>query len=190
MRVIFLAAALAVSATSVLAQTKASLPTIEPACILTQRIFYEAPPVINCPAVPVVAAGYETWATPAEVNAATNAANAPFLETGKAYKATLITTPQVTFAAAPAKAQSTDSFAGLLLVHITDSGTYGVAVSSGVWLDIVKDQAALTSVGLGIGPACSGIHKIVRFDLQPGDYVLQIASSKLSDVTVQIQPLL
>ncbi len=163
MRVLYIAAALALSATSSMAQT----PT--------------------CPADPVVSAGFETWATPAEVNAATNAANAPFLETGKAYKATLIATPQVTFAA-PAKAQSPDSFAGLLLVHITDSGTYGVAASSGVWIDLIKDKTPLKSIRHGHGPDCSGIRKIVSYDLQPGDYVLQIASSKSSDVTVQIAP--
>ncbi|WKL57201.1 hypothetical protein Q1W73_16285 [Asticcacaulis sp. ZE23SCel15] len=165
MRVLCIAAFMALSAPSVLAQTA------------------------TCPADPVVSAGFETWATPAEVNAATNAANAPFLETGKAYKAALIATPQVTFASAPAKAQSPDSFAGLLLVHITDSGTYGVAASSGVWLDLIKDQTALKSAAHGHGPTCSGIRKIVHYNLQPGDYVLQIASSKLPDVTVQVQPL-
>lgn len=186
---LFLIAALALSATSVFAQTGAPLPTIEPACILTQRIFYEAPPAITCPADPVSVTGYETWATPADVNAATNAAAAPFLETGKAYKANLIATPQVTFAAEPGRKPEPTSFSGLLMVHITDSGTYGVAASSGVWLDLIKDQTALKSAGQAQAPNCSGIRKIVRFELQPGDYVLQIAASKTPDVTVQIQPL-
>ncbi|WAC49382.1 hypothetical protein OVA03_05595 [Asticcacaulis sp. SL142] len=136
----------------------------------------------------VTTAGFETWATPAEVNAATNAANAPFIETSKAYKAALIAAPQVTFASSPAKPQSPDSFAGLLLINITTSGTYGIAASSGVWLDLIKDQSALKSAGQGQVPNCTGIHKIVLFDLQPGDYVLQIASSKSSDVTVQVAP--
>ncbi|OYW82917.1 MAG: hypothetical protein B7Z26_02030, partial [Asticcacaulis sp. 32-58-5] len=95
----------------------------------------------------------------------------------------------VTFAAEPGRKPEPTSFAGLLMVHITDSGTYGVAVSSGVWIDLIKDKSALKSTAHRHGPACSGIRKIVRFDLQPGDYVLQIAASKTPDVTVQIQPL-
>ncbi|MDC7675706.1 hypothetical protein [Asticcacaulis machinosus] len=164
MRSFYLAAALALFAPSVMAQT-------------------------TCPADPVVATGYETWPTPAEVNAATNAANAPFLETGKAYKTTLVATPQVTFAAEPGRKSETASFSGLMMVHIADSGTYGVAASSGVWIDLIKDKTPLKSIRHGHGPDCSGIRKIVSYDLQPGDYVLQIASSKTPDVTVQIQPL-
>jgi hypothetical protein len=56
--------------------------------------------------------------------------------------------------------------------RVKTAGTYGVALGSKGWIDLyrVGDRTPLTAVKHGHGPACSGIRKIVRFTLTPGEY--------------------
>ena len=52
------------------------------------------------------------------------------------------------------------------------AGTYGVALGAKGWIDLyrVGDRTPLASTAHGHGPDCSGIRKIVRFALTPGEY--------------------
>ncbi|AJP73975.1 hypothetical protein [Sphingomonas hengshuiensis] len=60
--------------------------------------------------------------------------------------------------------------------RIDRAGTYGIALDQPGWIEVApKDGSALTSVAHGHGPECSTIRKIVRFDLQPGLYVLRLS---------------
>ncbi|MES2339909.1 MAG: hypothetical protein V4537_17590 [Pseudomonadota bacterium] len=56
------------------------------------------------------------------------------------------------------------------------AGTYGVALGAKGWIDLyrVGSRTALTTAKHGHGPACSGIRKIVRFALTPGEYRLAV----------------
>ena len=60
----------------------------------------------------------------------------------------------------------------LTTVRITKHGTYGIALGAKGWIDLyrVGDRTPLTSVKHGHGPDCSGIRKIVRYTLTPGNY--------------------
>lgn len=60
----------------------------------------------------------------------------------------------------------------LTTVRIARAGTYGIASGAKGWIDLyrVGDRTALTAAAHGHGPACSGIAKIVRYTLTPGDY--------------------
>lgn len=60
--------------------------------------------------------------------------------------------------------------------RIATAGTYGIALGEKGWIDLyrVRDTTPLTSTAHKHGPACSGIRKIVRFDLTPGDYQVVI----------------
>ena len=51
-------------------------------------------------------------------------------------------------------------------------GTYGIALGAKGWIDLyrVGDRTPLVSTKHGHGPDCSGIRKIVRFALKPGEY--------------------
>lgn len=51
-------------------------------------------------------------------------------------------------------------------------GSYGIALGSKGWIDLyrVGNRTPLTSTRHGHGPDCSGIRKIVRFTLAPGEY--------------------
>jgi hypothetical protein len=69
--------------------------------------------------------------------------------------------------------------------RIDTAGTYGVALDQAAWVDVAPNGgAALSSVKHGHGPDCSTIRKIVRFELEPGDYVLHL--TKLTKPMVKV----
>lgn len=60
--------------------------------------------------------------------------------------------------------------------HIDSAGVYGIALDQPGWIDVSpRGGAPLASVSHGHGPDCSTIRKIVRYDLQPGDYTLTLS---------------
>ncbi|MES2989072.1 MAG: hypothetical protein V4808_14310 [Pseudomonadota bacterium] len=71
---------------------------------------------------------------------------------------------------------------------IKAAGTYGVALDQAGWIDVsVKGSStALKSVKHGHGPECSSIRKIVRFDLAPGDYRLDLKNLKTAKAKVML----
>jgi hypothetical protein len=44
-------------------------------------------------------------------------------------------------------------------------------------VDVIREGAAVPSVAHGHGPACTGIRKMVDFDLASGAYTLQLAGN-------------
>lgn len=92
----------------------------------------------------------------------------------------------VRFLATPEKAREPSSYAGLLKLKITHAGSYRLTLGSAAWVDVVKDNAALASTAHSHGPDCSGIRKIVDFDLTPGHYVVQIANSGPQNMPVMV----
>lgn len=99
------------------------------------------------------------------------------LAPGKAYAATLSPAADVTYPIKPDRPAIPDAKGGLLAFDAPVAGTYAVALGAGAWVDVIKDGVALRSTAHGHGPACSTVRKIVNFDLRPGRYVIQIASS-------------
>ena len=69
---------------------------------------------------------------------------------------------------------------------IAAAGRYGVAADGRVWIDLVADGKPLTSVEHGHGPACSGIRKIVWFDLTPGTYDVTLPKAATDRVRVLV----
>jgi len=68
------------------------------------------------------------------------------------------------------------------------AGRYGVAADGRVWIDLVADGKPLTSAEHGHGPDCSGIRKIVWFDLVPGTYELALSKATAERVRVLVVP--
>ena len=93
-------------------------------------------------------------------------------------------TREVSYIAQPEKPGGSAQTGGMLAVTITTAGTYQVNLSSGAWIDLLKDGAAVISSAHAPGPACTGIRKTVQFPLQPGRYVLQISAN--ADPTIQV----
>ncbi|HET9511496.1 MAG TPA: hypothetical protein VFO80_10140 [Sphingomonas sp.] len=70
--------------------------------------------------------------------------------------------------------------------RIAKSGTYGIAIDQKGWIDLyrIRETTAIASVTHGHGPACSGIRKIVRFALTPGEY--QVVVGGLADARAKL----
>ena len=93
-------------------------------------------------------------------------------------------TREVSYVTQPDKPGGSVASGGLLGVSIASAGTYQVNLSSGTWIDLLKDGAAVLSTAHAPGPACTGIRKTVQFPLQPGRYVLQISAN--ADPSIQV----
>ena len=76
--------------------------------------------------------------------------------------------------------------AALVPIEITRPGAYRVALSDAAWVDIVRRGKSLGSVAHGHGPRCSGIRKIVDFQLDRGRYALQLSGMTADRVRVLI----
>lgn len=128
------------------------------------------------------------WSDPRPLTAATRPQDAQQakLEPGVAAKAALAHTPAIEYAARPAKPGGTVAFGGLFGVAIAEDGVYRVALGNASWVDMVSNGAAADSVAHGGGPACSGIRKIVDYDLKKGDYILQLSSGGDAETEILI----
>lgn len=133
----------------------------------------------HCPQDAVaLPAELQAWSAAAPLAAATapdNAAKAE-LTPGGAIKAALVHTPDVHYAARPGKPGGTVAFGGLFKIAIAEPGVYRVALGNASWVDLIKDGVAAESIAHGGGPACSGIRKIVDYQLQKGDYIVQLSA--------------
>jgi hypothetical protein len=130
------------------------------------------------------------WRTKAEVVSATSAAGlaAATIRPGQAAHVSLHGTREVTYPAQPAKPGGSVAHGGLLRVSVDKAGTYRVALSSGAWIDMVRDGTLAVSSAHGHGPACSTIRKMVDFPLEPGAYVLQISANADPQLAVLVAP--
>ena len=62
-------------------------------------------------------------------------------------------------------------------IDVKKAGRLVVALDGGAWIDLVHEGAVVKSATHGHGPACSGIRKMVEFDVTPGRYLLQIVNA-------------
>ncbi|MDR3506339.1 MAG: homogentisate 1,2-dioxygenase [Caulobacteraceae bacterium] len=133
---------------------------------------------------------FSAWAHKSDLAAAKGPADLPraSLVPGQAVTLTLTPTPRVTYLAQPEKPGGSVSHGGLASLTIDRAGSYRIALDGGAWIDLLKDGKALVSTGHGHGPDCSGIRKIVDFDLAPGLYVLQISANAGPTLAVLVTP--
>jgi hypothetical protein len=85
--------------------------------------------------------------------------------------------------ARPAKA---GTYGGYFPLTVAKAGRYRVALSDGAWIDAVSHGKRLNSTAHMHGPACSGIAKIVAFDLQPGRTWLQLSEVKTPAISAMV----
>jgi len=145
-----------------------------------------APPACTAPAeLPAALTG---WTAPGSMNAAASVKGsaAARLTPGKAVQLKLLPTPKVTYPLRPEKPGGSVSYGGLTRFTIAEEGIWRVALSSGAWVDVVKDGTASQSVAHGRGPDCSGIRKMVDYRLTPGTYTLQIAANGSDALTLLV----
>jgi hypothetical protein len=132
-----------------------------------------APPQCPRDAEPVPAA-FAQWARSRIIPAGDAA---PSMAIGESVDLALVPQADVKLAAEPGRASAPGDFAAMVRLTVTRPAVYRLALGSRAWVDVVQDGRAIGSVAHGHGPACSGIRKIVDFDLKPGNYVIQITGS-------------
>ena len=133
-------------------------------------------------------AGFAAWRAPIMLPAGRDPAGAPSLPPGKAARVTLLPVARLRFAAPPEHAPAAGSRGALIALEVTKPGGYTVALGTAAWIDLVRDGKPIASTGHQHGPACSGIRKLVRFDLTPGRYLIQLSGAKISEVVLQVAP--
>lgn len=138
-----------------------------------------AAPVCDTPAAPL----------PAPLSAWTQAKPAQdMIMPSNAAALTLKPSAGFAYALTPPKPDATDRFSGVVALHIHKAGKYAVALSLPAWIDMIRDGKSVASTAHQHGPDCSGIRKIVVFDLTPGEYRLQLNNSPAASATVLVTP--
>lgn len=130
--------------------------------------------------------GFAGWSKPLPLAAAATAVRAPPIAIGTAARVALRPVATIQFVTPPQKPGDAASHGGLAGFTVTRAGVYRVGLSSGAWIDVIRDGKPLSSTTHGHGPACSGIRKIVDFQLAPGRYLLQLAASADPALTAMI----
>jgi hypothetical protein len=137
----------------------------------------------GCAAPAPLAEPWTSWTQSGQANAGALAQGAPSLILGKPVTADLTPADHVQFAAAPGKGAK-DGFGGLFSLSLKTAARVGVALSGPAWVDVVTGTSSVASVEHGHGPDCSGIRKIVWFDLPAGRHIVQIAGSQARTIRV------
>jgi len=123
-------------------------------------------------------AGFEGWGKPAGST----------LAPGREAALTLKPATQLQYKPALARPAKAGTFGGFFPINLAKAGHVRIALSAGAWADLVHKGDRLKLAGHGHAPACSGIAKIVEYDLQPGSYWLQLSEAKSPTINVMVSP--
>ncbi len=133
-----------------------------------------------------LSAPFAGWTPRTDLASAARAADLPAaaLTPGRAVNAVLHPAAQLAFVTTPEKPLAPGGQGGMLSLTVSQAGVYAIALGTGAWIDVLKGGASVESAAHGHGPACSTIHKVVDFPLQPGAYVIQLSGG--TDAVVPI----
>ncbi|WP_242122688.1 hypothetical protein [Sphingobium sp. Sx8-8] len=137
----------------------------------------------SCASPAPLAEPWTSWTQSGTAIAGATASTAPRLILGKPVTATLRPGTQVQYAVPPGR-NVPKSHGGLFTLAVKSAARIGIALSEGAWVDAATGKTALPSVDHGHGPDCSGIRKIVWFDLAPGLHTIQIASAATPTIRI------
>lgn len=134
---------------------------------------------IACPATPLpLPAGLKGWERKQPVHAAETVKTATPLPIGTGVAAILLPTSQIGYAVEARGGGGANSNGGMFAFTVAMAGRYRVALGAGAWVDVLRGTTPAPSVAHAHGPACTGVRKLVDFDLTPGRHVLQVAGSE------------
>ncbi|PAX08646.1 homogentisate 1,2-dioxygenase [Sphingomonas lenta] len=139
-----------------------------------------------CPVTPApLPAELAGWRSGEAAIAGAEVKEAEVLTLGRGARAALHPSAHVAFPVRPAK-PGPGAHGGLLAFDAARAGRYRVALETPGWIEVVRDGRAVPSVSHAHGPACSGVRKMVDFDLEPGRHLLEIAGAPNASVTVLV----
>ena len=89
----------------------------------------------------------------------------------------------------PEKAAAPGTYSGMWQITVASPGTWRVVLGTRAWIDMIgPDGQPVASAAHEMGPACTGIRKIVEFPLQAGTHTIQIVGSVGPDATIMVVP--
>lgn len=142
---------------------------------------------IVCPATPPpLPAGLEGWGRKQPVQAAGTVETATPLPIGTGVAAILLPTSQIAYAVGPRGGGGVNSNGGMFAFAAKTAGRYRVALGAGAWVDVLRGTTPVPSVAHAHGPECTGVRKMVDFDLTPGRHVLQVVGSRSPTLALMI----
>ncbi|MBX9795445.1 MAG: hypothetical protein K2Y03_01015 [Sphingomonas sp.] len=145
----------------------------------------------SCPATPPVLpppfAGWQRGAAGMMASAASDDRRAMPLPLGQRVEVKLLSMASVDFDVAP-EGTAPGREGGLLMLVVPAPGRYRVMLGGPAWIDLVAAGKPLASVGHDHGPACSGIRKMVDFQLAAGRYTLQLSGAQTATIAVMVVP--
>ncbi len=92
----------------------------------------------------------------------------------------------IRYAVAPEREAVESRQGGMAAFTVASAGRYRVELGTAAWIDVASGTALIPSVAHGHGPACSGIRKMVDFNLERGRHVLQISGSEASTIRIRV----
>lgn len=69
---------------------------------------------------------------------------------------------------------------------VKTSGTFRFALESAAWIDLIHEGFVLKPKSFGHGPNCSGIRKVVDFELPAGTYAVHISKSSTAKIKLMV----
>jgi hypothetical protein len=132
------------------------------------------------------------WTSKAVLLSATQSGevNRATLTLGQAATVTLHQNLEIAYFVPPERPPGSATYGGLLAVTIGEAGTYQISLSSGAWIDLVRNGATTAPTAHAPGPACTGIRKTVQFSLPAGRSVIQLSGNASPTIQVMVSPVL
>jgi hypothetical protein len=126
---------------------------------------------------------WTSWTQSGAVIAGGDSINAPPLILGKPVMATLRPSGYVHYAVIPGRGAGQGQ-GGLFTLSLKVPARVGIGLSDAAWVDVVDGTSAVVAAEHGHGPDCSGIRKIVWFDLREGLHLVQIAGAPGQEIRI------
>ena len=151
---------------------------------------FAAPAAPSCPATPVLPPELADWSRDASsktIYAFGDDLGADWSSLGAARTALpLHRFESLRYGVAPERKPDVHKFGGMIPIEVKKAGRLIVALDAGAWIDLVREGTVVKSVTHGHGPACSGIRKMVEFDVTPGRYQLQIVNAPSASIHAMV----
>lgn len=118
---------------------------------------------------------------------ATHVVKPPVLVPGEAYALALAPLASIGFVVAPERAaRGSAPTGGMALLRLPEGGRFRISLSTPHWLDVVQDGRIVKSSEFQGHLGCNPLHKVVEYELAPGDYVLQLSGADETQARVAI----
>ena len=149
-------------------------------------VAFAAPAAPACPAAPVLPPELTNWSRDASsktIYAYGDDLGADWSPLGAARtELPLHRFESLRYGIAPERKPDVHKFGGMIPIEVKKAGRLVVALDAGAWIDLVQGGGVVKSVKHGHGPACSGIRKMVEFDVTQGRYQLQIVNAPAASI--------